>query len=54
MDLEAAARLIRDVGFPVFVGAYVLIRIEPILRQLTVMVSRLTVLIEDRAARGGL
>ncbi len=52
--MEEVARLVRDVGFPVFVAAYVLIRIEPILRQLTVVVSRLTVLIEDRAARGDL
>lgn len=53
MSLDDVARLVRDVGFPVFVGAYVLLRIEPILRTLTILVERLTVLVEERLERGG-
>ena len=39
---------IRDVGFPIAVAAFVLVRMEPALRELTRVVTRLETLLEER------
>ena len=36
MDIAAAIQVIREFGFPVLVATYVLMRIEPVLRQIAV------------------
>lgn len=36
MDINAAIQVIREFGFPVLVATYVLMRIEPVLRQIAV------------------
>jgi len=39
---------IRDVGFPIAVAAFVLVRMEPALRELTRVVTKLEAILEDR------
>ena len=36
MDIQAIIQVMREFGFPVLVATYVLVRIEPVLRQIAV------------------
>lgn len=40
---------IRDVGFPIAVAGFVLVRMEPALRELTRVVTRLETILEERS-----
>ncbi len=53
MDLPQVTALIRDVGFPIFVALYVLMRIEPVLKQIAASLVRLEVLISKHEQPGG-
>lgn len=46
MDLTTIAQLISQLGFPIFVAVYVLIRMETVLRELKDSVDRNTVILE--------
>lgn len=45
-NLPELAGFIRDVGFPIAVSAFVLIRIEPAMRDLTRVVTKLEAILE--------
>jgi hypothetical protein len=40
--LELVGRFIKDIGFPIFVTVYLLVRIEPALRELTRVIHSLS------------
>lgn len=46
MDLDTIVRIISQLGFPIFVAIYVLVRMETVLAQLKDAVDRNTVILE--------
>ncbi|MEM2149852.1 MAG: YvrJ family protein [Nitrososphaerota archaeon] len=46
MDLDTILSIISQVGFPIFVAVYVLVRMETVLRELKDSVDRNTVILE--------
>jgi hypothetical protein len=40
--LELVARFIKDIGFPVFIAVYLLVRVDPALRELTRVIHSLS------------
>ena len=40
--VELLARFIKDIGFPVFIAVYLLVRVDPALRELTRVVHSLS------------
>lgn len=41
--METAVAIIRDIGFPIFVAVFVLVRLEPALKRLDQSITTLTV-----------
>lgn len=50
-SLTVISAFIKDVGFPIFVGVYVLMRMEPAITKLTIAIIQLKEVIDTKMLR---
>jgi YvrJ-like protein len=48
MDLDKIGRFVSTVGFPIAVALFLLLRTDPVLRELTESITRLTIVMETK------
>jgi YvrJ-like protein len=48
MDLDKLGRFISSVGFPIAIALFLLLRTDPVLRELTESINKLTIVIETK------